>query len=94
MAGYLILWALRTTPAQMMDTGLMGAFSGSSPEPEGWGHGSWELHLQADRPPSIAGTPASYTSGRLDAPKEYTTPCCLNLRFFAAPADLLQTYAD
>ncbi|XP_047185683.1 microtubule-associated protein 4 isoform X3 [Scophthalmus maximus] len=73
MAGYLDPLDSQTSTAQMMDTGLMGAFSGFS-QPGGKGVkvelGVAPLH--AERPPSIAEPQHPAPAAGLDAPKEHS----------------------
>uniref|UniRef100_A0A3B4TAX3 Microtubule-associated protein n=1 Tax=Seriola dumerili TaxID=41447 RepID=A0A3B4TAX3_SERDU len=73
MAGYSDPLGSQTSSAQMMDTGLMGAFSGFS-QPGGKGV-TVELGaapLQAERPPSIAEPQHLTAPAGLDAPKEHS----------------------
>ncbi|XP_023264773.1 microtubule-associated protein 4-like [Seriola lalandi dorsalis] len=73
MAGYSDPLGSQTSSAQMMDTGLMAAFSGFS-QPGGKGV-TVELGaapLQAERPPSIAEPQHLTAPAGLDAPKEHS----------------------
>ncbi|GLD48066.1 microtubule-associated protein 4 isoform X9, partial [Lates japonicus] len=88
MAGYSDPLGSQTTSAQMMDTGLMGAFSGFS-QPGGMGV-NVELGvapLQADRPPSIAEPQHPTPLAGLDAPKEHN-PMLPEPQVPCSPADL------
>ncbi|XP_053268063.1 microtubule-associated protein 4 isoform X2 [Pleuronectes platessa] len=72
MAGYLDPLDSQSSPAQMMDTGLMGAFSGfSQPGGKGVTLEVGAATLQADRPPSIAEPQHATPPAGLEAPKEH-----------------------
>uniref|UniRef100_A0A3B5A214 Microtubule-associated protein n=1 Tax=Stegastes partitus TaxID=144197 RepID=A0A3B5A214_9TELE len=73
MAGYSDPLGSQTSPAQMMDTGLMGAFSGfSQPGGRGVTVEVGAAPLQADRPPSIAEPQHPIPAAGSDAPKEHS----------------------
>uniref|UniRef100_A0A3Q3J5X9 Microtubule-associated protein n=1 Tax=Monopterus albus TaxID=43700 RepID=A0A3Q3J5X9_MONAL len=73
MAGYLDPLGSQTSPAQRMDTGLMGAFSDFS-QPGGMGVNVevGAAPLQAERPPSIAESQHLTPPAGSDAPKEHS----------------------
>ncbi|XP_062235313.1 microtubule-associated protein 4 isoform X3 [Platichthys flesus] len=72
MAGYIDPLDSQSSPAQMMDTGLMGAFSGfSQPGGKGVTLEIGAATLQADRPPSIAEPQHATSPAGLEASKEH-----------------------
>ncbi|XP_069368090.1 microtubule-associated protein 4 isoform X3 [Paralichthys olivaceus] len=88
MAGYLDPLDSQSSPAQMMDTGLMGAFSGFT-QPGGMGVNVevGAATLQADRPPSIAEPQHATPPAGLEAPKEHG-PMLPEPQVPRSPADL------
>ncbi|XP_051796762.1 microtubule-associated protein 4 isoform X3 [Acanthochromis polyacanthus] len=73
MAGYSDPLGSQTSPAQMMDAGLMGTFSGfSQPGGRGVTVEVGAAPLQADRPPSIAEPQHLTPTAGSDAPKEHS----------------------
>ncbi|XP_026219823.1 uncharacterized protein LOC113164651 [Anabas testudineus] len=73
MAGYSDPLGSQTCPAQMMDAGLMGAFSGfSQPGVMGINMEVGAAPLQAERPPSIAEPQHPTPPAGSDAPKEHS----------------------
>ncbi|XP_060950204.1 microtubule-associated protein 4 isoform X5 [Limanda limanda] len=88
MAGYIDHLDSQSSPAQIMDTGLMGAFSGfSQPGGNGVKVEVGAATLQADRPPSIAEPQHATPPAGLEAPKEHG-PMLPEPQVPRSPADL------